>query len=127
MAKKFSFRGLSEDELRVLSISEFCNLITSRERRSLKRGLSDSQKKLIDNIKKNPDKTHKTHERNLVIIPQMLGAKLSVYTGKEWAMVDITPDKLGHRLGEFSLSRRRIKHSAPGVGASRSSKHTSIK
>jgi len=127
MAKKFSFRGLSEEELKGMAISEFSKLITARERRSLKRGFTESQKTLLENIKKSPEKTHKTHERDMVIIPQMLGANISVYNGKGWEQIQITSEKLGHRLGEFALTRGRVKHSSPGVGASRSSKHTSIK
>jgi small subunit ribosomal protein S19 len=127
MAKKITFRGVEEKELKEMSISDFRKLITSRERRSLKRGFTEPQKKLLKSIKKNPEKFHKTHERNMVIIPQMLGARLGVYNGKQWVTVDITPEKLGHRLGEFAITRQRVKHSSPGVGASRSSKHISIK
>jgi len=127
MARKYSFRGMDEEQLKDISLNDFMKMITARERRSLKRGFTDSQKKLLENIKKNPDKPHKTHERDIVIIPQMLGAKIGVYNGKEWTTVEITSEKLGHRLGEFALTRRRVQHSSPGVGASRSSKHVSIK
>ncbi len=127
MAKKVTFRGLEDEQLKGMSLSDFCALITSRERRAIKRGFTESQKILLKNIKKNPEKFHKTHERNMVIIPQMLGASLGIYNGKEWVKIEITTDKLGHRLGEFAMTRARIKHSSPGIGASRSSKHVSIK
>lgn len=127
MARKYTFRGFTAEQLKNMSIEEFSKIITSRERRTLKRGFTPAQRKLLESIKKNPDKFHKTHERDMVIIPQMLGVKLGVYNGKEWVTVEVTPDKLGHRLGEFAMTRQRVKHSAPGVGASRSSKHVSIK
>jgi small subunit ribosomal protein S19 len=127
MAKKYTFRGYTPEQLKEMSIEEFSKIITSRERRTLKRGFTPAQRKLLENIKRHPDKFHKTHERDMVIIPQMLGVKLGIYNGKEWVTVEITPEKLGHRLGEFAMTRQRIKHSAPGVGASRSSKHVSIK
>lgn len=127
MAKKFMFRGLAEEQIRGMSIEEFSKIVTSRERRMLRKGFTEPQRTLLKRIKEQPEKFHKTHERNIVIIPQMLGAKLGVYSGKAWATVDITPDKLGHRLGEFVMTRQRVKHSAPGIGASRSSKHVSIK
>ena len=127
MARKYSFRGYTADQLKKMSVEEFSKIITSRERRTLKRGFTAPQRKLLESIKKNPDKFHKTHERDMIIIPQMLGVKMGVYNGKEWVTVEITPDKLGHRLGEFAMTRQRVKHSAPGVGASRSSKHVSIK
>lgn len=127
MAKKFMFRGYTAEQLKEMTLTEFKKIITSSERRALNRGFTDAQKKLLTKIKKQPDKFHKTHERDIVIIPQMLGAKLGVYNGKEWITVEIGPEKLGHRLGEFAMTRQRVKHSSPGVGASRSSKHVSIK
>jgi small subunit ribosomal protein S19 len=127
MVKKFIWRGMEEEQLRTLSVNDFMKIITSRERRALKRGFTDGEKKLLEKIRKKPEKFIKTHERNIVVIPQMLGSKLGVYAGKEWVQVDVTADKLGHRLGEFAMTRRRVKHSSPGIGASRSSKHVSIK
>jgi small subunit ribosomal protein S19 len=127
MAKKVTFRGYTPEQLKEMSLTDFSKIITARERRALKRGFTEPQKKLLKKIKEQPDKFHKTHERNIVIIPQMLDAKLGVYNGKEWVTVEITPEKLGHRLGEFAMTRQRVKHSSPGVGASRSSKHVSIK
>jgi len=127
MAKRYTFRGYDAEQLKDMSIEEFSKIITSRERRALKRGFTPSQRKLLEKIKREPDKFHKTHERDMIIIPQMLGAKLGIYNGKEWITVEITAEKLGHRLGEFAMTRQRVKHSAPGVGASRSSKHVSIK
>lgn len=127
MARKYTFRGYTAEQLKEMSIEDFSKIIKSKERRSLKRGFTPAQRKLLEKIKKDPEKYHKTHERDMVIIPQMLGAKLGIYNGKEWVTVEITPEKLGHRLGEFAMTRQRVKHSAPGVGASRSSKHVSIK
>lgn len=127
MAKKFMFRGYTAEQLKEMTLTEFKKIITSNERRALNRGFTDAQKKLLIKIKEQPDKFHKTHERDIVIIPQMLGAKLGVYNGKEWITVEIGPEKLGHRLGEFAMTRQRVKHSSPGVGASRSSKHVSVK
>ena len=102
-------------------------MITSRERRRILRGLTERQKKLLDEIRKNPGKFHKTHERDMVILPQMVGAKIGVHNGKEFTFVEIIPEMIGHRLGEFSLTRARVKHSGPGVGATRGSKHIPLK
>jgi small subunit ribosomal protein S19 len=127
MAKEVKYRGYTETQLKEMSLEDYMKIITARERRSLKRGFTDSQRKLLEKIKETPEKYHKTHERDMVIVPQMLGAKLGIYNGKDWVTIEITVDKLGHRLGEFALTRNRVKHSAPGVGASRGSKHTSVK
>jgi small subunit ribosomal protein S19 len=122
MPKVFMFRGKTLDELKQMSIEEFSRLLTSKERRSLRRGFHESQKKLIEDIKKRPNDFHKTHIRDMIILPQMVGAKVGVFNGKEWVNVFITPEMIGHRLGEFSIPIKRVKHSAPGIGATRGSK-----
>ena len=128
MAKVFAFKGKSFEELKELSLEQFAKMITSRERRSLlKKGLTEGQKKLLENIKKYPDKFHKTQERDLVIVPQLVGVKLGVHNGKTYVPVTVTQEMLGHRMGEFALTRGRVRHSAPGVGATRASKHIPLK
>ena len=127
MVREFYYKGKTLEELREMSIEEFSKLLTSRERRSIIRGLTDRQKKLLEKIKSEPEKFHKTHERDMVILPEMVGAKLGVYNGKEYVPIEIKPEMIGHRLGEFVLTRKRVKHSAPGVGATRGSKHIPLK
>lgn len=127
MAREFYYKGKGLEEIKKLSLEEFSRIIPSRERRSLIRGFTDRQKKLLEKIKQEPDKFHKTHERDMIIVPSMLDAKLGIYNGKEFIRVTITPEMLGHRLGEFSLTRGRVKHSSPGMGATRGSKHIPLK
>ena len=110
-----------------MSIHEFAKLVKARARRALLRGLTERQKKLLEKIRKNPGKFIRTHERDMVILPEMVGAKLGVYNGKEFVLVEIKPEMIGHRLGEFSPTCKRVKHSAPGVGATRGSKHIPLK
>lgn len=119
------FRGLVEDDVRALDFTEFVALVPSRERRTLKHGLSHEQKKVLDAIR--AGKTPKTHARDMVIIPDMLGSTIKVYDGKQFADVRVELEMLGHRLGEFALTRRNVKHQAPGIGATRSSSHMSVK
>jgi len=127
MPKEFHYRGRSLEELKKMTLEEFSVLLTSRERRALKKGIGETQKKLLENIRKSPEKYHKTHVKDMVILPEMVGAKLGVYNGKEWISVTITPEMIGHRIGEFSISTKRVKHSSPGIGASRGSKHIAVK
>ena len=126
MAKVLTYKGKTEEELKDMSIAEFAELTTARARRSLKRGLPESQKILLKRLK-TAKKPLKTHCRDVIIIPEMLGKKVLVYNGKEWNPVDITVEMLGKRLGEFSLTRKKVSHSAPGIGATRSSKHLSVR
>jgi small subunit ribosomal protein S19 len=126
MAKEFAFKGKTLAALKNMSVNEFSQFISSRARRSLKRGITEEQKKLLEKIK-NLDKDIKTHARDMVIIPEMVGSLVKIYNGKEYVQVNITEDMLGHRLGEFSLTRRRVAHNAPGVGATRSSASVSVR
>ncbi|MEM2138686.1 MAG: 30S ribosomal protein S19 [Candidatus Woesearchaeota archaeon] len=126
MAKEITFKGKTIEELKKLSLNEFLTLIPSRARRSLKRGFTEEQKKLIEKIKLN-DPDIKTHARDMVIIPDMLGKTIKVYNGKEYVQVFVNEEMLGHYLGEFSLTRKRVAHNAPGVGATKSSASVSVR
>jgi small subunit ribosomal protein S19 len=127
MAREFTFRGATIEELKGMSIEDFSRLCSSRERRALKRGFTDVEKKLLLRIRKNPKKFHRTHAREMLIIPELLGVKLGIHNGKEYITLEIKPEHLGHRLGEFVMTRKLVKHSAPGFGATRSSKYVPLK
>ena len=124
---KFDFRGKTIEEIQKMSLEDFSLLLKSRQRRSMKRGLSDVQKKLLENIRKNPGKYHKIKEREMLILPEMVGTKIGVYSGKEYVALEIKPEMLGHRIGEFVITRKKVSHSAPGFGATRSSKFVPLK
>lgn len=124
---KFEMRGKSLEEISGMDIEEFRKIITAKERRSLKRGFTEEQKKLLRKMVKNPKKFHRTKSREMIIVPQMLGIKVGIHNGKQYVTVDIKPEMLGHRLGEFALTRKGVKHSSPGFGATRSSKFVPLK
>lgn len=124
---KFAFRGKSFEEIKEMNLEEFSLLLKSRQRRALKRGLTEKQKKLLEKIRKNPGKFHRTRCREMVILPEMVGVKIGVHSGKEYVSLEIKPEMIGHRLGEFVMTRKSVKHSAPGFGATRSSKFVPLK
>lgn len=127
MAKKeFMFRGKTIEELKTLSDKEFSKLIPTRERRTIERGYTDEQKRFIKKIREGKNGV-KTHCRDIVILPIMVGLEIKIYNGKEFESRTILPEMIGHRLGEYVLTRKRVGHSAPGVGASRSSAHVSVR
>lgn len=126
MAKIFMYKGRSIEELQRLSLEEFARLLPSRQRRALLRGFNEKQKKLLEKLR-TTQKPVRTHIREIVIIPEMAGKRILMYNGKEWLTVDIRPEMVGHRLGEFALTRKRVMHSAPGVGATKSSKFLPLK
>ena len=128
MVKIFTFKGKTLEEMQKLSIEEFSKLLPSRQRRSLKRGLTKEEKKLIDRIRKAAaGKAIKTHVREAIILPGMVGKRVLVHNGKEWIAVDVKPEMMGHRFGEFALTRKKVQHSSPGVGATRGSKFLPLK
>ena len=128
MAKVFYFHGKTWEDVKNMSFEEFMKLLPSRKRRSLKRGLNDSQKILLKTIRNaKPDKMIRTHVRSMIIVPEMVGKRFMVHDGKDWNIVDILPEMLGHYLGEFSLTRERVTHSGPGIGATRGTKFISVK
>lgn len=126
--KEFRYRGLTLPELQQLSMDELLLLLPSRIRRTLKRGLTKTQNKLLEDIRNTSKETEiKTHCRNMVILPEFVGRILHIYTGKEFQRVNIQPQMIGHYLGEFALTRQKVKHTGPGVGATRSSKYMPLK
>lgn len=114
-----------------MSLLEFAKLLPARERRTIMRGLSPRHKKLLEKIRKwkekKIDKPIRTHLRDMIILPEMVGMKFAVHNGKEFVVVEIMPEMIGHRLGDFALTRKRVVHSAPGVGATRSSMYVPLK
>jgi small subunit ribosomal protein S19 len=127
MVREFTLKGATIQELKGMSTEDFAKLCSSRERRALKRGFTEIEKKLLIRIRKNPGKFHRTRSRGMVVTPEFLGVKLGVHNGKEYIPLEIKPEHLGHRLGEFVPTRKVVKHSAPGFGATRSSKYVPLK
>ena len=111
-----------------LSIEELLPLLPSRMRRTLKRGLTKKQDKLLNDIKEAKEgDVIKTHCRDMIILPNFVGQRIDVHNGNGFQRVDITSNMIGHYLGEFALTRSKVKHTGPGVGATRSSKFMPLK
>lgn len=124
--KEFTYRGKTLEDLKTLSLNEVAVLLPARQRRSLKRGLTDQQKILLNKIRKN-ESNIETHCRDAIILPEMVGKIIKVYSGKEFIPVTIIEEMIGHYLGEFVLTRKKVAHSAPGIGATKSSAALSVK
>lgn len=134
MPKEFTYRGLTLDQLQSMSMDEFITLLPSRQRRSLHRGLQPEQRILLEKVRQakeslrqggNP--TIKTHVRDMIILPEMVGLTVGVHNGKEFVQVEIKPGMIGHYLGEFAITNKPVKHGTPGIGASRSSMYVPLK
>ncbi|MBW3019196.1 30S ribosomal protein S19 [Candidatus Woesearchaeota archaeon] len=126
MAKEYTFRGRKPEELKNLSLSEFAEIATSAVRRKIKRGFTESEKNLLERLKKSR-KDVKTHCRDMIIIPELIDKTIRVYSGKDFIPITFTAEMLGHRIGEFAHTRKPVKHSSAGVGATRSSASRSVR
>ncbi len=121
--KQFTFRGKTIEELNAIDVREFAKLLKSRRKRSVLRQFQ----KIEDfvnraKIKLSKNKPIKTHQRDLIIVPQMIGMKIGIYNGNNFVPVNIVGEMLGHVLGEFAPTRSRVKHGGAGVGATKGSK-----
>jgi small subunit ribosomal protein S19 len=134
MPKEFLYRGHSLESLQGMSMDEFITILPSRQRRSLQRGLTPEQRILLEKMRKAQEATKKgkevkvkTHVRDLIILPEMVGAKVHVHNGKEFVALDIKAEMIGHYLGEFAITNKPVRHGTPGIGASRSSMYVPLK
>ncbi|RXH78255.1 hypothetical protein DVH24_001773 [Malus domestica] len=133
--KKFSFRGVDLDALLDMSTDELVKLFPARARRRFQRGLKRKPMALIKKLRKakreappgeKPEPV-RTHLRNMIIVPEMIGSIIGVYNGKTFNQVEIKPEMISHYLAEFSISYKPVKHGRPGIGATHSSRRETYK
>ncbi len=125
----FQYRGFTLDELKQKSMDEFISLLPSRQRRSLTRGMSTEHIKLMEKIISSQDTKRpvRTHCRDFIILPELIGATVQVHNGREFLRVSLIPETLGHYLGEYAPTCKQVKHSSPGIGATRGSQFVPLK
>ena len=126
--KEFTYRGKTLEELKEINIREFAKLLKSNKRRTVLRQ-TDKIELFVSRAKKKIEnkKAIRTHSRDLVIVPEMVNMTINVHNGKTFVPIRIVGEMLGHRLGEFSVTRSKVKHGAAGIGATRSSASMSVK
>jgi len=135
LVREFKFKGYTPEQLQSMSIENLLPLLNSRQRRSLDKRVStymnDDKRKLREKLKLARDGKLKgqlrTHARDMIILPDMVGLTLHVHNGKEFFQVNIRHEMIGHYLGEYAITNKRVQHGTPGVGASRSSLYVPLK
>jgi small subunit ribosomal protein S15e len=133
--RKFTFRGVDLDQLLDMNSDELVQLFRARIRRRFARGLKRKPLALIKKLRKAKKEAEggekpapvRTHLRNMIIVPEMIGSVVGVYNGKTFNQVEIKPEMIGHYLAEFSLSYKPTKHGRPGIGAGTSSRFIPLK
>jgi small subunit ribosomal protein S19 len=125
----YKFRGKSIDELKQMSNEDLAKIANADFRRVIKRGFSPEEKSFLSNLSKKAAKSKpiKTHMREMFILPTFVGLTIHVHNGKEFIPLEIKPSMVFHRLGEFALSTKQVKHGSPGMKATRSSGFVPIK
>jgi len=120
--KEFTFKGKNMQELNELSIDQFADLCDSRIKRSLKKGVDKKIMKKVRIVKGNPKaKPIRTHRRDLIIIPEMVGIRFAIHRGNTFETLEVTEKMLGHYVGELVFTRKRLQHGKAGIGATKSS------
>eukprot|EP00339_Tiarina_fusa_P027829 CAMPEP_0117007786 /NCGR_PEP_ID=MMETSP0472-20121206/7541_1 /TAXON_ID=693140 ORGANISM="Tiarina fusus, Strain LIS" /NCGR_SAMPLE_ID=MMETSP0472 /ASSEMBLY_ACC=CAM_ASM_000603 /LENGTH=144 /DNA_ID=CAMNT_0004709653 /DNA_START=21 /DNA_END=455 /DNA_ORIENTATION=- len=134
--KKFYYRGIDLDSLMEVSTEDFGNLVTARARRRLiKRGLTRKYYALNKKLRKAKKEAVqgekpavvRTHLRDAIVVPEMVGSQVGVYNGVSFNAVEIKPEMIGHYLGEFSITYKPVRHGRPGIGATNSSRFIPLK
>ena len=122
-SKETTYRGQTMDYLKSLDVRESAKYLPSRSRRYVLRNF-DVIEMFIQRCEKSIVKKKKirTHLREIVVVPKLVGMAISVYNGKTFLEVHITGEMIGHRLGEFSPTTGKVAHSEAGIGATKSSR-----
>ncbi|MEK6800822.1 MAG: ribosomal protein S19 family protein [Nanoarchaeota archaeon] len=121
--KDFFYRGQNVDYLKTLDVRESAKYFPSRSRRTILRNFDKIEqfiKKCEKKVVKN--KKIKTHLREIVIVPKMVGLTIGIHNGRNFQELTILPEMMGHTLGEFSPTRSKVNHGTAGIGATKSSK-----
>ena len=124
---EFTYRGYNIEQLKGMSLEELGTLFPSKQRRKLKRGLTPEEEKFLKSLRSKGDRPIRTHLRDMIVLPEMVGIEISIHDGRGFNKVEIQPEMIGHHLGEFALTRKRVSHGSAGIGATRSSKYIPLK
>merc|ERR1719313_790051 len=133
--RKFTFKGLDLETLLDMSQKELEVLLKSRIRRRMRRGITAKYKTLVNKLRKakkecpqyEKPKPVRTHLRDMIVLPEMIGSVVGVYNGKSYPSVEVKPEMIGHYLAEFSITYKPVKHGRPGIGGTKSSRFVPLK
>jgi small subunit ribosomal protein S19 len=131
MAREFSYKGYDLEGLKKLSAEQLKAILPSGIRRKITRGIKldkKIQRAIEANKAGNPPKNMvKTHKRDILVMPDMVGLKFGIYSGKTFEPVDVRPEMIGYYIGDFILTRKLVSHGKAGIGATKSSKNVAKK
>ena len=131
MAKEFKYRGYNLEQLKNMPLEEFISLLPTRQRRTLNRGISNEKRRLLEDLRRSSGSDRqlkiRTQARDMIILPYMVDLTVEVYNGKEYLPLEMKTGMLGHYLGEYTHTHKRVRHGTPGIGSSKSSLYVPLK
>lgn len=133
--KKYTYRGVDLDQLLDMSYEQLMTLMGCRARRKFSRGLKRKPLAFMKRLRKAKKEAPpmekptciKTHMRNMIVLPEMIGSVVGIHQGKTFNQIEIKPEMVGHYLGEFAITYKPVKHGKPGIGATHSSRFIPLK
>ncbi len=131
MPKEFRYRGYTLEQLNSMSTEALLQILPSRARRSLNRGVSEEKRKLLEDARATKEGKLqgqiKTHARDMIVLPSMVGLTIGVHNGREFVPLEVKAEMIGRYLGEYVITNKKVVHGTPGIGASRSSLYVPLK
>ena len=124
--EEFTYHGYKIEDLQQMGMSELLPIMPARARRKINRGISPGHEKVLLELREGKERV-RTHARDMLILPEMIGKTIEVHNGKEFIAVELQPEAVFLYLGEFAPTRRRVSHGSAGIGATRSSKYVPLK
>ncbi|KAI5168721.1 small subunit ribosomal protein S19 [Pancytospora epiphaga] len=131
--KQFNYKGKSLEELMEMPLSKFAELLPSKLRRHIRRGITKYEDDLLKKVSQANEDAElmkvpiKTYERSMVVFPCMVGLTIAVHCGNGFYPIEIKPEMIGMRLRDFVLTRVICRHGKPGVGSTGGSKFVPLK
>ena len=121
--KEKKYRGQTLEYLKGLDTREVSKFLPARSRRTVLRNFDVTDKFIkVCEGKIEKKKRIRTHLRDIVIVPRMVGMRIGIHTGRSFQDVEISIEMIGHRLGEFAMTRTKVTHTSAGLGATKGSR-----
>jgi ribosomal protein S19(archaeal)/S15(eukaryotic) len=123
--EEYTYHGYNLEALKAMSMEELLPIMPTGARRKVLRGFTRDEEDVREKIAAGDHV--RTHVRSMIILPEMVGKTVAIYTGKEFLDVELPVEGVFHYFGEFALTRKKVTHGSAGVGATRSSKYVPLK
>ncbi len=123
--EEYTYHGYNLEALRAMSMEDLLPIMPTGARRKVLRGFTRGEEDVRAKIAESDGV--RTHIRSMIILPEMVGKTVAIYSGKEFVNVEIPVEGIFHYFGEFALTRKKVTHGSAGVGATRSSKYVPLK